>query len=878
MSRRLSASIGSFSNNRFADFRYFNFLQEVENDLVLLRPLAVDLLRGVDDDLLDELVHDGRRQLRDVHVRLHQGEELVNIVLHFLAGRNPVLKTDDLVVERRLLRLVALQHLLVTLPTQIAEYHVLIDTGDECVDVRQPLLRFSQPPLVLPDGFLLFFPPAHQPVLLKAFHICPDIFRHGPDTFQHYIPQNVLPDIVGRTGSPSAFVLGADVVVLLAVKVFTGGEVELAPAVGADHQPGEHPLPLSLDRAALVLTKLLHSVPLFFRHDGLLRVGQNEHVRAGIGDALLALIGLGVGFEIADATGVLHPLQNADNRLLHPVIGALRQQAAFPPGVQRLGGQNLVRFQNPGNLARPLSGNRQVKDTLDHRRGIIVNNPVVAVIRVKAIAIRRLAHVFTAGASGFQNGANLFAGIFCIKIVKNIANYGKIVVSLGAVHRVIHGDKARIVAGKNDFRIPANLQIVSAKSAHIFDDPGSKQTLFHQRKPLLDTGTIEVRSGVPVVNQHLGIREAMGRGVAAEDASLTLDFWRDNVTYEGKSMPTGTLACAALNLPDEAIAKLSQLCMPLNLYMGPLQLGLANTEQMKAARESAFQIVELLRNVPPFSFLNYEVVRSYVDIVFSEDYLHCTTDFVKSNNLELSTTPENQKAVTLLRVLPVMAHLGFSLAEFKRELLPFAEKLHESDRTPDGYAASFGQYFSLNPDMSADNPRWMSLANASVQYAAATIPGEEKPQLVKRMHYVSFVGMFRSELFEGLCVGHAPRKCPICGTWFLTTDARPTKYCGGPASGDKHGRTCRQVGNLRGREQRERADDHPLKKIYERRTNTIIQKPHRGTMDEKAAAVMKRLAKNKLERAIADREYAAGPYEAEMTQEALLAEAQNYLK
>ena len=41
---------------------------------------------------------------------------------------------------------------------------------------------------------------------------------------------------------------------------------------------------------------------------------------------------------------------------------------------------------------------------------------------------------------------------------------------------------------------------------------------------------------------------------------------------------------------------------------------------------------------------------------------------------------------------------------------------------------------------------------------------------------------------------------------------------------------------------------------------------------------MKRLAKNKLERAIADREYASGPYEAEMTQEALLTEAQNYLK
>lgn len=92
-------------------------------------------------------------------------------------------------------------------------------------------------------------------------------------------------------------------------------------------------------------------------------------------------------------------------------------------------------------------------------------------------------------------------------------------------------------------------------------------------------------------------------------------------------------------------------------------------------------------------------------------------------------SPEYQKALTLLRVLPVMAHLGFSLAEFKRELLPFAEKLHESDRTPDGYAASFGQYFSSDPDLSAENPGWMSLANASVQYAAATIPGKKYPSL-----------------------------------------------------------------------------------------------------------------------------------------------------
>lgn len=54
---------------------------------------------------------------------------------------------------------------------------------------------------------------------------------------------------------------------------------------------------------------------------------------------------------------------------------------------------------------------------------------------------------------------------------------------------------------------------------------------------------------------------------------------------------------------------------------------------------------------------------------------------------------------------------------------------------------------------------------------------------------------------NGLCVGHAPKKCPICGRWFLTTNARHTKYCGNLAPGDKFHRTCRQIGNLKGREQ-----------------------------------------------------------------------------
>lgn len=54
--------------------------------------------------------------------------------------------------------------------------------------------------------------------------------------------------------------------------------------------------------------------------------------------------------------------------------------------------------------------------------------------------------------------------------------------------------------------------------------------------------------------------------------------------------------------------------------------------------------------------------------------------------------------------------------------------------------------------------------------------------------------------------------------------------------------------------------------------NTITQYLRRGTLDEQTAAVMKRLEKDKLERATLDVAYANGSYEKEMEQVTLLKE------
>ena len=57
---------------------------------------------------------------------------------------------------------------------------------------------------------------------------------------------------------------------------------------------------------------------------------------------------------------------------------------------------------------------------------------------------------------------------------------------------------------------------------------------------------------------------------------------------------------------------------------------------------------------------------------------------------------------------------------------------------------------------------------------------------------------------------------------------------------------------------------HLIKKIYTKRFNTITQYLGRGTLDEQTAAMMKALAKSKLEKALQDNDYAQGSYAAEM--------------
>ena len=226
----------------------------------------------------------------------------------------------------------------------------------------------------------------------------------------------------------------------------------------------------------------------------------------------------------------------------------------------------------------------------------------------------------------------------------------------------------------------------------------------------------------------------------------------------------------------------------------------------------------------------------------------------------------------------MLGNLYYSLGEYQRTMTAFAEKLNapEFKRTPENIATLFGRCFPEIENF-AEGDSWMAMTNATLQYTTVQRPDCMTPIIVKRMLYVTFVGMFRSDLYEGLCAGHAPKKCRTCGRWFLTINARPTKYCNGYAPGDKRHRSCRQVGNLKGRKERELAEDHPYVALYDTRMNSIDHRLDRNSTGPALAKMMKKLAKDKMQRAKSSVDYANGKYIQEMELDALEAEARALL-
>ena len=219
---------------------------------------------------------------------------------------------------------------------------------------------------------------------------------------------------------------------------------------------------------------------------------------------------------------------------------------------------------------------------------------------------------------------------------------------------------------------------------------------------------------------------------------MTLDFWQDTVIYEGKTFPVGTLACDALNVPADTITKMNEQCEKINLLLGMLNAGQDTSALFPMAKEAALTMLEILSKTPPFSYMDIPKHRERIERVFTADNALKYVEFAikaVTNSLPFEEVPKYADAVMLQRYTAVCGHLAYSLEEYQKAMLDFAEQSdgNEADRTAEGFAKMFGTYFPPEFSITEGNA-WMSTLNNSVQYISV-------PNYVFNSVFVAVVGV-----------------------------------------------------------------------------------------------------------------------------------------
>ena len=150
--------------------------------------------------------------------------------------------------------------------------------------------------------------------------------------------------------------------------------------------------------------------------------------------------------------------------------------------------------------------------------------------------------------------------------------------------------------------------------------------------------------------------------------------------------------------------------------------------------------------------------------------------------------------------------------------------------------------------------------------------------LARRLYFDSYYSFVMTDFFEGLHYGHYPRRCDICKKYFLMTSAARQKYCTGYAPFKLKGKaiTCRKYAARINR--KELAAGNPVIRIYKNRCSVLRMERKRGTVTEEFASTALDLAKERMQRAKEDAEYANSQYESDMSREKLYAEVDKQLK
>ena len=367
---------------------------------------------------------------------------------------------------------------------------------------------------------------------------------------------------------------------------------------------------------------------------------------------------------------------------------------------------------------------------------------------------------------------------------------------------------------------------------------------------------------------------------------FTADY-RDEFVYIKKNkFLIGSLAVDFLNQYEENDngARIASMRYDNWMISSQMERGYINDYDFVKAGKEILYILDVLPNISPFQYLDIETEKKLIAETFTKE----NADYILKYYKQRAMVSLQDEGAMSLDILPE----GY--AEFSKEankllirvkaLLQFYENIGNDMIRAFENLTEF--VWSLDDLEHYNENELLTLAydifggdrfNITTEYAAIT-KGKQK-MLVKRLHFKTFYSFILTDFFEGLALGHYPRQCEVCETYFLMTNARKQKYCTGFAPLDMtDGKklTCRQYAAMEGR--KELAGNDPVKDIYNKRCACIRTEISRGTISWDFGFEAKELAKELKTRFDYDEDYTYEEYQRDMERDNLYREVNNRIK
>ena len=350
---------------------------------------------------------------------------------------------------------------------------------------------------------------------------------------------------------------------------------------------------------------------------------------------------------------------------------------------------------------------------------------------------------------------------------------------------------------------------------------------------------------------------------------LTAVYRDGRVHIGGKSYAAGTFTVHLLNqyYKNDTAARIAVFRQYNWNVQEQLAAGYLNETNFLKAGEEILTILKTLPKLKPFSSLDIAAEKQRISGLFTQENAAVLQDYFcrraavarqDQGAISLGVLPleydktscKNSETLcaTVLRILRFYDAIPEDMHRVFTQLRQFVSRLDEAERFDEQHllplaAEVFGKVaFPLNTEYIALPKR----RNSRILVTA------------RRMNFESYYSFVLTDVFEGLHYGHYPRKCEICGQYFLMQSARRQKYCSyGTAPERYHGEkiSCRRYAVIHGKA--ERAKDNPLKAAYEKRCAAIRSEKSRGTITAEFAAAAQAMAKRRLEQAEEDDAYAA---------------------